>query len=153
MDKQDIINYVLETPTNTNPAVLSGMLDSLGGGIEIVTLFDDDITGFTYTPGGQSGPSVGRLGGTIIPVSTVGPGFLKISYEGVSAFVVMNSGDYFTSLSYINSDLPLATCNITSYYDPVDSSIITMNGKPNQDAEFEVFCQEPHHLKVEWFTI
>ena len=153
MDKQDIINYVLETPTNTNPAVLSGMLDSLRGGIEIVTLFDDDITGFTYTPGGQSGPSVGRLDGTIIPVSTVEPGVLKISYEGVSAFEVINSDDYSTSLSYINSDLPLAACNITSYYDPVDSSIITMYGKSNQSAEFEAFCQEPHHLKVEWFTM
>lgn len=44
MDKQDIINYVLETPTNTNPAVLSGMLDSLGGGSaeEGVLLYEGD---------------------------------------------------------------------------------------------------------------
>lgn len=28
MTKQDILNYVMNTPENTNPAVLSGMLDS-----------------------------------------------------------------------------------------------------------------------------
>lgn len=45
MDKQDIINYVLETPTNTNPAVLSGMLDSIEGGNaeEWVLLYEGDI--------------------------------------------------------------------------------------------------------------
>lgn len=28
MTKQDILNYVMNTPENTNPAVFSGMLDS-----------------------------------------------------------------------------------------------------------------------------
>ena len=36
MEKQDIINYVLTTPENTNPAILEGMLEQLiaqsGGG-------------------------------------------------------------------------------------------------------------------------
>ena len=32
MDKNDILNYVTETPGNTNRAVLSGMLDSMSGG-------------------------------------------------------------------------------------------------------------------------
>lgn len=32
MDKEDIINYVMETPENSNPAVLRGMLDSYSGG-------------------------------------------------------------------------------------------------------------------------
>ncbi len=31
MTKEDIINYVLKTPSNTNPAVLSGILDDFGG--------------------------------------------------------------------------------------------------------------------------
>lgn len=32
MDKEDIINYVMETPGNSNPAVLGSMLNSYGGG-------------------------------------------------------------------------------------------------------------------------
>lgn len=32
MDKQDIVNYVLETPYNTNKMVLESMLESLDGG-------------------------------------------------------------------------------------------------------------------------
>lgn len=30
MTKQDIINHILKTPSNTNPAVLSGILDGFG---------------------------------------------------------------------------------------------------------------------------
>ncbi len=30
MTKQDIINHILKTPSNTNPAVLSGILDDFG---------------------------------------------------------------------------------------------------------------------------
>lgn len=30
MTKQDIINHILKTPSNTNPAVLSGLLDDFG---------------------------------------------------------------------------------------------------------------------------
>ena len=32
MDKNDILDYVTETPGNTNRAVLGSMLDSMGGG-------------------------------------------------------------------------------------------------------------------------
>ena len=32
MNKQDIIDYVLKTPSNTNPAVLDTMLNELSGG-------------------------------------------------------------------------------------------------------------------------
>lgn len=51
MEKQDIINYVLNTPENTNPAILGGMLEQLiaqsgsggGGGGE------SDLTTATVT--------------------------------------------------------------------------------------------------------
>ena len=155
MEKQDIINYVLETPTNTNPAVLSGMLDSLGGGVETVTLFDDDISGFTYTPSSQSGPAMARLNGTIIPVGTVGDGILKVIYEGANKITLLSGGGYsvYFDTSELDPNLPFTTFGITSYYDPVDSSIITMYGRTGQDTEFEAYCQESHHLKVEWFTV
>lgn len=31
MEKQDVIDYVMETPMNTNPRILGQMLDELGG--------------------------------------------------------------------------------------------------------------------------
>lgn len=50
MDKEDIINYVMETPGNSNPAVLGSMLESYGGGsstdflIVNLTMNEDDDT-------------------------------------------------------------------------------------------------------------
>ena len=41
MSKEQIIDYVMTTPGNSNKAVLSGMLDSVadaGGGVEILTV-------------------------------------------------------------------------------------------------------------------
>lgn len=32
MDKQRIIDYIMETPGNTNPAILSQMIDEISGG-------------------------------------------------------------------------------------------------------------------------
>ena len=64
----------------------------------------------------------------------------------------MSNGYYSASLYYNYLDLPFETFNISSY-DTVDVSMISLYGKTNQDTEFEAYCQEPHHLKVEWFTI
>lgn len=155
MDKNDILDYVMNTPGNTNRAVLRSMLDSLGSEIEMVTLFDDDISGFTYTPSSQFGPATGRLDGTIIPVSTVEDGILKVTYEGAYKLTLLSNNSYHISFneSELGQNLPLTMFSIDSYYDPVDGSIIIMNGRKGQDAELEAYCQEPHHLKVEWFTI
>lgn len=54
MSKEDVINYVMTTPSNPNRAVLEGMLEGMNG-IEMVTLFDDDIN-FIYTTS-QYGPA------------------------------------------------------------------------------------------------
>lgn len=32
MDKEDVVNYVMTTPNNTNPAILRQMLDQISGG-------------------------------------------------------------------------------------------------------------------------
>ena len=152
MNKQQIIDYVMNSPANTNPNVLGTMLDSMDGMVNMVTLFDDDITGFIYEPSSQYGPASARLSDTIIPVSTVKNGILKISYEGVSVLTSLSNGYYSASLYYNDLDLPFETFNISSY-DTVDVSMISLYGKTNQDTEFEAYCQEPHHLKVEWFTI
>lgn len=50
MDKTDIINYVMHTVHNTNPAILGQMIDELGNGGEsnvhevVFTLHDGNIT-------------------------------------------------------------------------------------------------------------
>ena len=154
MDKETILKYVTETPGNTNKAVLKGMLDSIAGnGVEMVTLFDDDITGFSYSASSQYGPASAKLYDTIIPTSTVEEGFLKVTYEKVSGFVVFNKDSYYLTLTYSDSNLPFSMVGINSYYDPVDSVIISITGLSGKDAELEAYSQKPHHLKVEWFTV
>ena len=151
--KQEIINYVMHTPNNTNPSVLESMLNSMNGVVNMVTLFDDDISGFTYTPSSQYGPATAGLNNTIIPTSTVEEGFLKVTYEKVSNFVVFNKDSYNLTLRYSDSNLPFSIVKINSYHDPVDSVIIQIIGLSEKDVELEAYSQEPHHLKVEWFTI
>lgn len=152
MANKDILEYLRETPRNTNVNVVKGMIGNSGSSsIEMTTLFDDDLIGFSYTPSSQYGPATARLEGTIIPTSTVGSGFLKITYEGISKFIILNGG-YSVSFS-IDSNLPVSLFSISSYYDPVDSVIINIYGRDGQDVEFETYCQTPHHLKIEWFTI
>ena len=53
MTKKEILDYIIETPGNTNRAVLGDMLDSFGGGAGggggteplIVNIVDDETTG------------------------------------------------------------------------------------------------------------
>ena len=151
MDKQDIINYVLDTPTNTNPAVLSGMLDSLGGGIEMITLFDDDIPSFTYTPGSQSGPAYGSYFGTLSnPVAD--SGIIRVTYENKSAFGLYTSSSGFSATINI-SESPVQSFQINPYssLNSFHCNISSLN--PSVESEFEAYCQEPHHLKIEWFPV
>lgn len=156
MDKQDIINYVLETPTNTNPAVLSDMLDSIsGGGVEMVTLFDDDINIANYFPSTQYGRARGN-GSDVFSNSTVEDGIVKITYEGKNSFGIYKkvSGEAGFNLNVtINyTELPLSSFNLTNYSSP-NSFYFSVYGEPDQDTEFEAYCQESHHLKVEWFIV
>ena len=53
MDKQDIINYVTETPGNTNKAVLGSMLDSMSGG-EAASGSDVEVVSITMMPAGAT---------------------------------------------------------------------------------------------------
>lgn len=52
MDKDTILDYVTETPGNTNRAVLGSMLDEIGGGgaepLIINRTFDSDTESYTY---------------------------------------------------------------------------------------------------------
>ena len=149
MNKQDIINYVLETPTNTNPAVLSGMLDSLGGGVEMVTIFDDDIT-YTYHAGSQYGPAWGD-GFEDFTTAIDESGIIRVTYENKSALGVYTNTDFKASVNINES--PLYSFDISKYSSPnsFNFTIIALNQEV--ESEFEAYCQNPHHLKVEWFTV
>ena len=155
MDKQDIINYVLETPTNTNPAVLSGMLDSLSGGIEMVTLFDDDISITNSSPSSQYAPA-SATGFGVFSNSAAENGIVKITYEGKNMFGIytkISGGAGFNlSVTINNMESPLSGFQLSDY-SSLNSFYFTIYGVRNQDTEFEAYCQEPHHLKVEWFTV
>ena len=49
MDKNDILDYVTETPGNTNRAVLGSMLDSMGGGESIPLIVNMSVNSEGYT--------------------------------------------------------------------------------------------------------
>lgn len=56
MSKQEIIDYVMTTPSNPNKAVLEGMLDSFsdgegGGGSSRVLLYENDALDISQTSG------------------------------------------------------------------------------------------------------
>ena len=54
MLNKDVLQYLRETPHNTNVNVVKGMVGngSGSGAIEMTTLFEDDIS-LSYQPGGQ----------------------------------------------------------------------------------------------------
>lgn len=56
MTKQEIVNYVCETPGNTNPAVLSSMLDSFeeDNGFVVINLDDCGVPIFSMIMSGQT---------------------------------------------------------------------------------------------------
>ena len=98
MTKKEILDYITETPGNTNRAVLGDMLDSFGGGsggsgvagYECVeskaTLFDSDVTTSTTPVGGTAQISVDY--GTSLPAQ------LFVTFDGVEYNCPLKSNEY-----------------------------------------------------------
>ena len=168
MDKQDIINYVLETPTNTNPAILGQMLDSLGGGVEMVTLFEDDIT-FTYQAGHDTYYNAWGSYHTTNSIK-VPYGYLWVTLDDIVMIGLCSSVDLdntgYCSFScesepfYLSSDSIVSYITVNNmYYE--DERYISNNqlaidiykNIAEEAPDLQAYCQEPHHLKIEWFTI
>lgn len=155
MDKNTILDYVTETPWNTNRAVLSSMLDSIEGGVEMITLFDDDISVTNYSPGSQYGPAYGN-GSDVFSNSAAENGIVKVTYEDKSSFGIYtkssdNAGfNLSVSINYMDS---LFSGFKLGSYDAPNSFYFSIYGAGDQEVEFETYCQEPHHLKVEWFIV
>jgi len=149
MDKQQIIDYVMNNPANTNPNVLGTMLDSMDGMVNMVTIFDDDIT-CTYHAGSQYGPAYGdefEDFTTAIDES----GIIRVTYENKSALGVYTNTNFEATVSIEES--PLYSIRIAKYSSPNSFYFRTTALNQEVESEFEAYCQEPHHLKIEWFTI
>ena len=156
MDKDTILNYVTETPGNTNRAVLKSMLDSLDGGIEMVTLFDDDISTTDYMPGTQYGPASATGFEYLSKTATEG-GIVRVTYEGKSDFgiyrIASTESVFALSINLTINDAPVSMFRLSNYSSPNSFTFNLTSLNPNVESEFEAYCQEPHHLKVEWFTV
>lgn len=90
MTKQEIIDYVMTTPSNPNKAVLEGMLDSIadagGGGSSRVLLYENNAVEFTD----QGAPpiiSVTVQESLLEPVWNDGNLTFAIEIDGEEAFV------------------------------------------------------------------
>ena len=90
MTKQEIIDYVMTTPSNPNKAVLEGMLDSFsdgeGGGSSRVLLYENDALDFT-DPGASPIISVTMHESFLEPVWNDGNLTFAIEIDGEEAFV------------------------------------------------------------------
>ena len=152
MGKEEILSYVMNSPENTNPNVLGSMLDSLGGGIEMITLFDDDDINSEYIAS-QYGPAYGRVY-INIPVDTVDAGFILVTYEGDHYFgVISNYHQLSVQDGLPNSELPFVSISLAPYSFEDKNYMFSIQSNESSSPELEAYCQEPHHLKVEWFII
>ena len=145
MDKQQIIDYVMNSPANTNKMVLSDMLDGVGGGgIEIETVFEDDIM-LTYEANGYSTPQGSYSGQPLL----INDGYLKITLDNViirgTSEISGGSGKYQL----------FDTAGLYPIYIGVGDALGVgiMSPESSTDPNLQAYCQTPHHLKIERFTI
>lgn len=156
MANNDILQYLRETPHNTNVNVVKGMIgnESGSGAIEMETVFDGDIT-FTYedseynyttatcslTPN-LTLPKEGYIKATLD--DRVASGAIRFNFPNNYYFNAYNTSKLFTSDDYFETGINYAPnsmfISITDY---------TYDSTPDLQA----YCQTPHHLKIEWFTI
>ena len=90
MDKQQIIDYIMHTPSNTNPVILGQFLDEYGGN-EYTLLFEEEVT---TAIGGDAPFPVGILSyNEYINADTI-----KVTFDGVEYqcdLIAMNEANYY----------------------------------------------------------
>lgn len=153
MNKQEVIDYVMNSPANTNPNVLGTMLDGAGSGaIEMETVFEDDDINLEYITS-QYGPAYGRAY-INIPVDTVDAGFILVTYEGDHYFgIISNYHQLSVQDGLPSSELPFVSVGLSPYSFEDKNYMLEIRSNESSSPELEAYCQEPHHLKVEWFII
>ena len=154
MANNDILQYLRKTPHNTNVNVVKGMIGngSGSGAIEMTTVFDEDIT-FTYEDNSPYAPSTGTYIGDI-PIAVINGGILRLTYENNILFVAPNDGSFDASKRISNLGLPFSYIhmNNSGLTDSFRFQVLS-GGLEEHESNLPTYCQTPHHLKIEWFTI
>lgn len=117
MEKQDIINYVLNTPENTNPAVLKGMLEQLesggGGGESDFTTAEvtfvlpegtEEVDSFAFiqtVDEGEGEPASVFVG--IAPITTNAKRNVPL-YKGLTAIMLSGFADSGYTIGSVSGD-------------------------------------------------
>ena len=154
MANKDILQYLRETPHNTNVNVVKGMIGngSGSGTIEMETVFEDDIS-LTYEDNSPYAPSTGTYIGNI-SIAGINGGILRLTYENNVLFVAPNNNSFDTSKSISNSELPFTYINMNN--SGLTDSFrfqVQSGGSEEQELNLPTYCQTPHHLKIELFDL
>ena len=172
MANKDILQYLRETPHNTNVNVVKGMIGSGSGSgaIEMETVFEDDIT-FTYQKGQYSATSVSwyeddtismlegylkiTLDDTILlGTSSLQQTWMEDEYVETTGFSSsLNHYDLFSNEKFYTISISYSFTNIGPDEFGYRISAYIMGVTSEDDSDLQAYCQTLHHLKIEWFTI
>ena len=151
MANNDILQYLRKTPHNTNVNVVKGMIgNESGGAIEMETVFDEDIT-LTYKESDYT-PATGKYN-HIISSNFTNSGILRIAYEGIVLFVAPNQNSFNGSKGNTDSTLPFVSIWCNNSYEIQGNFEFGVQTETGRESEFQTYCQTPHRLKIEWFTV
>ena len=139
----EIINYVMETPGNTNPNVLRGMLNNSGGNLPPVTS-DDNGDVLTVVEGKWSKAAPSGGGGLVVNAVTVDENttldktwqeILDAAKTGIVAILTTYADDdisveYASSVYYQNSSYVVTSTTMTEYSTDSASGYPVSSGTP-----------------------
>ena len=146
MANNDILQYLRETPHNTNVNVVKGMIgnESGGGAVEMETVFDEDIM-LTYEANGYSMPNGSYSGQS--PV--INDGYLKITLDNFIIRALSENGGGGGQYQLFDT----AVLYTVSIGVGNELGVIIYSPVSTTDPDLQTYCQEPHHLKIEWFNL
>lgn len=153
MANNDILQYLRKTPHNTNVNVVKGMLgnESGSGAIEMETVFEDDIS-LTYNKGTYGDWAKYSTNGL-----EISKGYIKISFDDDILLGGSDSAGHFScgsqQYSMFSKNYNFFIENIYNNGTGMEELVVQINGYIPSDSDLETYCQTPHHLKIEYFTV
>lgn len=128
MSKQDVVDYVMHTPYNTNKAVLESILDSIEGGGD-VPQYDGDYNTITITNNLER--TVELLGvfvvdGEVKTFISLEPGTTTLGIISDNLYTIENIRDIVVSQCYVTS---LANTNRQMIYDINETTSVTFRSE------------------------
>ena len=103
MSKQDIINYVMNSPENTNPVILKQLVDDIATGINLKLVDESELGAFSLEGANMiqmSGPKIKKIGGYFF---AEGKNLLKVDFPDATEI------EYYVFLNcskLVNINLP-----------------------------------------------